>query len=180
LELLELLSASNGFVTFESALVVFPSDDAQGVPGLARWNAPAGWRRHYEDVLSPEHICFAHDLFGLQFATSPAGVVKFNPATGGVTPYAASISGWAERLLANFNEDTSWRIAEQWQIAHRSLLPNERLLPKRPFVPNAYAIANLIPMGGESAMEKWGKWHRTIRDLREGETIYLSEWTLED
>ncbi len=134
LDLITLLNSRNGFSAFESALVVFPSVEKLGVPGVREWNDLTNWRHRYRGVLADEYICFAQDLFGGQFAVSTPGIVRLNPENGSVTSYAHTIEEWAKRLLENYEEDTAWPLAHEWQVSNGILPPNMRLLPKIPFV----------------------------------------------
>jgi hypothetical protein len=176
-ELLEMLRVCNGFTAFESALVVFPTTEAEGVPDIFEWNAADGWRRTYLDVLSSGYFCFAHDLFGVQFAVSSEGVIRLDPESGKVTSYAGSIVEWAERLLENFEEDTAWPLAHDWQSLHRGLQPYERLLPKQPFVLGGdYIVENMVSVDCKPAMEYWGKLYNAIRSVPDGGRVSLSGW----
>ena len=62
---IDLLSRRNGFLAFESALLVRPIG---GPLDVFDWNREDGWRRGYGE--SAEGLFFfAEDLFGGQFAT---------------------------------------------------------------------------------------------------------------
>jgi hypothetical protein len=176
-ELSMLLESRNGFCAFESALVVFPTKKYDGVPGVYEWNDLTGWRRHYRTVMADEYLCFAQDLFGLQFAISNAGVIRLNPETGKVTFYARSIEEWAERLLENYAEDTGWPLAHEWQLIHGFLPANLRLLPKLPFVLGGeYEVENLVALDCQQVMDYWGKLYEAIRNLPDGQAISLAGW----
>lgn len=172
-----LLQNRNGFSAFESALVVFPSTESVGVPGVHEWNDLTGWRRHYRTVIADEYVCFAQDLFGLQFAIANSGVVRLNPESGSVTAYADTIEGWAKRLLENYEEDTAWPLAHEWQLSHGVLSPNLRLLPKLPFVLGGqYEVENLVELDCRQAMEYWGKLYEAIRNVPDGQSVSLAGW----
>lgn len=176
-QLLQLLCRRNGFATFESALVVFPGCDSKGVLGLSNWNFKLGWRRFYHGVISPNSICFAHDVFGGQFVISETGISKLDPESGEVTHYAASIDKWAQRLLNNYSEDTGWVLAHEWQVHYRPLLIAERLIPRQPFILGGdYSVSNLIAVNSVTAMEKWGRLYSAIRDIPDGTKATVYGW----
>lgn len=172
-----LLEMRNGFIAFESALVVFPTRKSKGVPGILEWNDLNGWRNVYQDVVSPEDLCFAHDLFGGQFVITKSGVIHMDPETGHVMPYADSIEGWAERLLDHYAEDTAWGLGHEWQMIHGSLPPHMRLLPKLPFVLGGeYEVENLIAVECHEAMNYWGQLYNAIKGVSDGEVVTLDGW----
>jgi hypothetical protein len=176
-DLLDVLRTRNGFTAFESALVVFPIVEVSGLPSIFEWNSVNSWRKNYIDVMPSGYFCFAQDLFGVQFAISSEGVIRFNPESGQVTSYAGSIDEWAMKLLENFEEDTAWPLAHEWQTLHRGLQPNERLLPKQPFVLGGdYVVENLVAVECKSAMEYWGQLYNAIRNVPDGGSISISGW----
>lgn len=172
-----LLQMRNGFVEFESALVVFPTTESAGVPGIHEWNNLTGWRRHYRAVITDKYICFAQDLFGLQFAIANSDVVRMNPECGSVIAYAQSIEEWAMRLLENYEEDTAWPLAHVWQMSNGVLAPNMRLLPRVPFVLGGeYVVDNLVAVECHQVMEYWGSLYEAIRDVPDGQSVRLANW----
>jgi len=172
-----LLATRNGFSAFESALVVFPTTESVGVPGIRAWNSPTGWRSFYGDVLSPEDSCFAHDLFGVQFVMTKKGVARMNPETGEFRSYADTLEGWAERLLEHFEEDTAWTLAHEWQLIHGVLPPQMRLLPKLPFVLGGeFEAHNLIAVECHQAMTQWGRFYTSIRNVPDGSPLRFDGW----
>lgn len=176
-ELGDLLSRRDGFVAFESALVVFPTRTGSGVPGIQEWNDPAGWRSRYRDVLAPEYCCFAHDLFGTQFAISPSEVIRLDPEVGHVERYASTLEEWAKRLLQNYREDTAWPLAHDWQLLNGVLPPGSRLLPRQPFVLGGeFEVDNLVAVECQQAMAFWGMLYEGIREVPEGQPVHLSGW----
>jgi len=176
-QLKALLSMRNGFFAFESSLVVFPTIDCMGVPGILEWNDLEGWRVFFRDVLASDDLCFAHDLFGIQFVITNSEVVKMNPETGDVKRYAESIEGWAERLLDNYEEDTAWVLAHEWQIKNGMLPPHMRLMPKIPFVLGGeFEVENLVAVECHQAMRYWGQLYNNIRSISDGEVIRLDYW----
>lgn len=176
-QLKALLQSRNGFSAFESALVVFPSRDSMGVPGIHEWNDLAGWRYHYQDVMASEDCCFAQDLFGLQFVIGKSGVARLNPESGNVVFYAKSIEGWAKRLLENYEEDTAWPLAHEWQILNGVLPPHMRLLPKVPFILGGeYEADNLVAVECHQAMGYWSKLCNAVRNVPDGQSVSLTGW----
>ncbi|MCC9608915.1 hypothetical protein LOC68_07870 [Blastopirellula sp. JC732] len=176
-QLKTLVECRNGFSAFECALVVFPSMDSKGVPGIHEWNDLNGWRGHYRDVIDDEDYCFAQDLFGLQFALAKSGIVRLNPESGSVSLYAKSIEDWAKRLLENYEEDTAWPLAHEWQIVNGVLPPQMRLLPKIPFVLGGeFEVDNLVAVECHQAMEYWGKLYDAIRNVPEGQRVSIPGW----
>lgn len=177
LKLQALLESRNGFSAFESALVIFPTRESIGVPGIHDWNNPQGWRYHYRYVTASDDYCFAQDLFGLQFVVSQSGVVRLNPEDGKVVPYANSIEDWAKRLLENYEEDTAWPLAHDWQLQNGVLPAHMRLLPKMPFVLGGeYEVDNLIAVECSLAMRYWSNLYDAIRNLPDGQITSLVGW----
>lgn len=175
-ELAQVLGVKNGFVAFESALLVLPSRRADGVPGLAEWNDPKGWLRHY-DRLKSAAVFFAQDAFAGQFGITEANVIRLNPETGETTPVADSLEDWAGRILDEYNMETGWSVAREWQRAHGPLVPGHRLLPKRPFVLGGdFVPENLVAMSATDAMEKYGSLYRQVRDIPDGRTATITGW----
>lgn len=172
-----LLESRNGFSAFESALVVFPSRDSMGVPGIHEWNDLEGWRYHYRDVTASDEYCFAQDLFGLQFVIAQSGVLRLNPENGKIVPYASSIEDWAKRLLENYEEDTAWPLAHDWQNHNGVLLAHMRLLPRLPFILGGeYEVDNLVAVECRQAMGYWGKLYNAIRNVPDGQSVSLAGW----
>ena len=180
-ELHKLLTSRNGFVAFESALVVFPSTRFDEVPGVIEWNDLNGWKRHYLDVLPKESICFAQDAFGDQFAISKSCILRMNSETGTVQEYSDSIEGWAERILENYMADTGWPLAHEWQVLHGPLSPHMRLLPRIPFVLGGeFDESNLVAVESQSAMEFLGRLYQAIREVPDGQPITILDWFREN
>jgi len=176
-EIQALLNNKNGFVAFECALVVFPTIDSQSVIGLDSWNDLNGWRRWYRGCIKDEVVCFAHDLFGGQFAASERGIIRLDPESGEVTEYAESVHQWAASLLANYPEDTGWPLAHEWQEANGPISPAERLLPKQPFILGGdYVVENLTLIDARVAMDNWGRLYEAIQSVPDGQEITISEW----
>jgi hypothetical protein len=120
-----LYSLKNGFRALDDALLVLPAETTGSLPGLAAWNAQTGWRRWFD--LDDRLTFFAMDAALRQFAIDAQGaVVRFDPVTEEVTPFAADLDAWAERVIAG---EAAQHLARAWQIMHRPLLTEERLVP---------------------------------------------------
>jgi hypothetical protein len=176
-EVQSMLDRKNGFAAFECALIVFPTIDTPSIPSLDSWNELVGWRRWYRGVISDEVVFFAEDLFGGQFGALEKEIVRFDPESGDVTHYAKSLFQWAEKLLANYAEDTGWPLAHEWQVTNGPILPHQRLLPKHPFILGGdYIVDNMTLVDTKSAMENWGRLFQAIRAIPDGEVATVSGW----
>lgn len=176
-DILAMLQSKNGFVAFEAALLVFPATRGGAVPGLESWNREGGWRRFYCDCIPTDSVFFAEDLFGGQFGAVASEIIRFDPESGTVQHYAASLDDWAKTLLANYAEDTGWPLAHEWQLLHGPLALSQRLLPIQPFVLGGdYVVENLVAVDNARAMEHWGRLFQAIRLLPDGETVTVSGW----
>lgn len=172
-----MLQAKNGFVAFEGALLVLPATDGGEVPGLGSWNREGGWRRLYSDCIPADSVLSAEDLFGGQFGAVASEIIRFDPESGTVQHYAASLDAWAKTLLANYAEDTGWPLAHEWQLLHGPLALSQRLLPRQPFVLGGdYVVENLVAVDNIQAMQHWGALFQAIRHVPEGERITVSGW----
>ena len=76
-EHVNLLAERNGFLAFESALLVRP---VGGPRDVWDWNSAQGWRAGYGD-LADGLFFFAEDVFGGQFAIVHDEIVTFDPET---------------------------------------------------------------------------------------------------
>src|SRR4051812_2019893 len=142
-ELYDLLLRRNGFLAFESALHVYPSDPACP-DDIGRWNSADLWRGCYAD-LAAGAVFFAQDVFGEQFAITPEGVMRFDPETGDRRWMASTIAEWAKGILENHRQQTGWPAAHDWQTANGVLYRGRRLVPRKPFVlQGEYEIDNLV------------------------------------
>lgn len=176
-DLASLLRARNGFVAFESALVVFPRTQVDGVPGVQEWNNPHGWRAVYRQVVPADIVFFASDLFCGLYGTSDSQIVVFNPETGEVQHYADTLDHWAKRLLENYTHDTGWPLATAWQRLHGPLPASKRLLPIQPFVLGGdYVVHNLIAIDFVRAIESWARLYLQIREVPDGGRVVATNW----
>lgn len=120
-ELAGLLSRSNGFVAFESALYVFPLGVVfDPAISLESWNEPGLWRAGY-GAMADGLLFFAQDIFGGQFALSWGGVVSFDPETGDVSQIGDDLDAWAAEILADYELLTGFPLAHAWQQCHGQL-----------------------------------------------------------
>jgi RHS repeat-associated protein len=172
-ELAEILSRRNGFYAYESALLVRPLRH-QGPPvGLLEWNGHGLWRDQYVVDLS-EVLFFAEDIFGGQFCLRGDQVCSFDPETGLFEVTGASLGGWINDLLADYEFRTGYPLAHGWQVMNAPLPPGVRLLPKTPFVCGGkYEVENLYPLNDVKAMRFRASIANQIRDLPDGSQIIL-------
>ena len=141
-----LYELKNGFRALDDALLVLPAESSGSMPGLTAWNAADGWRRWFD--LDERLTFFAMDAVLRQFAIDADGaVVRFDPVTEQLTPFAADLDAWAEQLIAG---GAGQHLARSWQVMHRSLLTEERLLPSA-------LGSGLTPMHLSDAMELLGE-----------------------
>lgn len=176
INLFELLSIKNGFVAFESALQVFPTKKAKGVPGLFDWNAPEGWRIHYDTIQQPV-LFFSQDLFACQFGISSSGIIHFNPESGKISKHSISLKEWAQKILTDYDFETGWSIGKKWQEINGVLLNEFRLLGKVPFVMGGnYDVSNMKAVKLNEAMDKLGKLYQQIKNIPDGTSIKIKDW----
>jgi hypothetical protein len=172
-ELIEMLSARNGFFAFGLALHVFPSQSTELSWGLPEWNMPGLWKYEYLSFVDPG-LSFAEDVFGNQFTFKDGGIHHFEVETGALKPIARSIEQWAALILANDRLWTGWPIAQQW-AEHASPIPlHMRLHPATPFIcGGSYEVENLRPIDASEMMVKWGSFARQIHGLPDGTKIKI-------
>jgi hypothetical protein len=166
-----ILSRTNGFYAFESALHVFPLTGHPGTFGIDSWNDPGLWRDLYRG-LADGFLFFAEDVFGGQFALKDDRICSFDPETGESTQIAKSLDEWARALLDDFEVMTGHPIAHQWQVANGPVRPGDRLIPKVPFVLGGdYSMSNLIVMDAARGMRFRAELAVQIRDLPDGTPV---------
>ena len=172
-ELIELLTARNGFFAFGPALHVFPTASSDLSWGLVEWNMPGLWKQEYLSFVDPG-LCFAEDLFGNQFSIKDGTVQFFEVETGALKPFAPSLGKWADAVLADDQYWTGWPIAERW-AEHDGPVPlHKRLHPATPFVcGGSYEVDNLRPVDAAEMMAMWGSFARQIHGLPDGATIRM-------
>jgi hypothetical protein len=175
-EVFRMLQLKNGFYAFEQALHVFPvGSDITSTATLEDWNSQTLWRNAYAD-LTDGLLFFAEDILGDQFCISgiQSGVFRFDSERGETTNIAASIEGWAHKILSDYRVETGWPLANQWQTKHGPLLLGTRLQPKIPFVyGGAYALDNLWAGDSVEGMLFKGEVALKVRDLPEGSQVQM-------
>ena len=171
-ELGALLSDLNGFALFNYGVQVFHAGPSGLGPGLGAWNAPGTWKDTYGD-LADGLLCFAQDLFGVQFAIEEGRrVVTFDPETGERENVGPDLDSWAGWLLEQPDVRGVRSFATVWQDTHGALGHDERLLPVKPFVLGGeYEVDNLVVRDAVTAMRIRGQLARQLRDLPDGTPI---------
>jgi hypothetical protein len=175
-ELHSIFIKKNGFLAFESALLLFPTATVESIRSLAEWNSPAGWRRFYK-AIPPEAIFFAEDVFACQFGIGKETVLKLNPESGNIDEHSACLEEWAGKILADYDAETGWSLAREWQQTNGPLPLGHRLLGKRPFVLGGdYSLDNLVAVDGWVAMEKLGYLFNQIKNVPDGNRVTVKGW----
>ncbi len=170
-ELRRLLDRRNGFLAFESALLVLPAAGAGGLPGLVEWNRPDGWTRHYDRLPEPT-IFFGLDLFAEAFGIAPSGVLRLGTETGEVETIAPTLEGWAARILADHRQQTGWPLGRDWQRLRGPLPLASRLVGRKPFfLGGEHSVENLRTVSIGEAMEWLGYLCSETRDLPDGTSV---------
>lgn len=167
-----LLGLRNGFYAFDSALHVFPRGTGDEPMSVELWNTPSLWRSAYPAVPSGWEF-FAEDAFGDQFVLLPDGSVgRFAAETGEVSPFARDVDGWASALLAEYEMETGWPMAQAWQALHGPLRVGQRLVPRVPFVSGgAFSVENLYAVDAVEGMRARGSLARQVAGVADGETM---------
>ncbi|MEV8442645.1 SMI1/KNR4 family protein [Actinosynnema sp. NPDC051121] len=173
-ELAGLLSVTNGFAVFDYGVQVFHSGPGGLGPELSAWNDDAAWKFTYGG-LADDLLCFAQDLFGVQFAIEGGRRVSaFDPETGERRTIGGSLDDWAEWLLAEPDKRGTRSFAGRWQDEHGPLGHDDRLLPRTLFVLGGeYTDDNLVVCDAVTAMRVRGPVARQVHGLRDGTTIRL-------
>lgn len=169
-DLQALLSARDGFFAFESALEVFPLSSGTLAHSLGEWNAAELWRRSY-NILNPEGICFAQDVFGVQFVLSDK-VRSFDPETGELAVLANSLGDWSEKILREHEVLTGFPLAHAWQRKNGPLRYKNRLVPKIPFVLGGkFELSNLVAMDSAKSMRLRAELALQLKDVPDGAQV---------
>jgi hypothetical protein len=167
--LAELLAARNGFVAFESALLVRGGGD--GSLGLRAWNDDAAWRYAYAGMADGLYF-FAEDVFGYQFAIAGDEVVRFDPEVGESSAFAPTIEAWAGLLLDDVENLTGWPLARDWQSARGPLRLGRRLIPTIPFVlGGAFTVENVHQLDDYHGMRLRGDIAVQLKDVPDGAQV---------
>ena len=171
-ELLQLLQRKNGFYAFEAALHVFPIS-SRDCMSLEEWNSDSLWRAGYRD-LAEGLLFFAEDILQNQFCLSVEGIVRFDSETGLRAPMAVTIEEWAEKVLANYLQETGWIFASKWQAQDGPIPAGKRLMPKTPFfLGGAHSLENLWLGDAVEGMRFKADLALQTRDLPDGAQIRL-------
>lgn len=179
-ELREVLSLRNGFLAFESALLVRSWHDVDSMQGIASWNALNNWRHAYGNA-AEGLVFFAEDLFGCQFALSEHGIVRFNPETGDRDHFGSTIENWARLILADHRGATGWPVGHDWQKAFGMLPLGYRLAPRRPFVLGGdYVVSNLVAEKDDRLMRNLANVCAAIRNIPDGARVEISGWPYQE
>lgn len=164
-----MLGRLNGFIAFESALVVRGVGDEPG--DLEGWNSPNGWRKDF-GALADGLYFFAEDIFGSQFAIADQGIVVFDPETGRRRPLASSVEDWADQLLDDYEFLTGFPLARAWQELHGQIPWGTRLTPRQPFVAGGqFELGNLRATHDAEGMQERATFAKKIHDIPDGGKI---------
>ena len=127
IELEALLHLRDGFRAVGGALFVRPSVSVAQIRGCEEWNSLTLWRGVYRHATML--YFFAEDVHGRQFAIHRGAIVRFDPATGRVDPWADDLEGWAGRALDDATSLGRDRVAG-WEVGHGPLRSHDRLQPR--------------------------------------------------
>jgi hypothetical protein len=168
-ELATLLGRGNGFLAFESALLVRGA--GPGALGLAAWNSDAGWRPAFGGMADGVFF-FAEDVFGCQWGVAGEDVVAFDPETGETVPFAETVTEWAGMVVDDRDYLTGYPAARDWQRAHGPLPLGHRLVPAVPFVLGGeYEPANLVAVDAYDGMRLRGRMAVQLKDIPDGALV---------
>lgn len=172
-ELSEVLSISNGFYAFESALHIFGTSPDRADWSLEEWNSPELWRSAYGN-LDPSGVFFGEDLFGGQFLSSHAGIFYFDPETAEAEHLASSLEEWAMILLDEYDFYTGHSLAHEWQIKFGKIENRKRVVPKIPFaLGGEFELSNLRSSDAVEAMKFRGDLANQLQKLPDGQSVRL-------
>ena len=165
-----LLSVRNGFLAFESALLV-PPFLGDGSPNCIAELNRGTWR---EDLL-PNHgpiIFFGVDAFGDVFGIGRDGVVHHSIIGGTTEKIAQNLDGWANAILDDYDYLTGWSLAAEWQKQNRPLVPFERLMIyPPPALGGEFAIDRMSAVPLAEWLDFAGTLYQQIKDLPDGAQI---------
>jgi hypothetical protein len=168
-----LLTIKNGFYAFEGALHVLPSASSPQSIGLVEWNHPSLWRGAFPDMPSTS-ICFAQDIFGVQFCIDEYGVATFDPETGGIERICENIEQWAGLILSDCALWTGHPLAHEWQQQHGKLPNGMRLVPIIPFVLGGpFEVSNLHVLEAATSQRMRGEIAAQLKGLPDGTRVRL-------
>lgn len=168
-----LLDLKNGFCAFEGALHVYSDGGAPGERGLVEWNADGLWKSEYQGM-AKGLLCFAEDVFGMQFCLKDGGISRFDPETGEAETMAPDLENWAEMILRDYEFWTGYRLAREWQEEHGPIPKGMRLVPSTPFVlGGGFTTKNLHALEAVKGMCYRASIAVQIRDLPDGASVNL-------
>jgi hypothetical protein len=167
----DLLALKNGFFAFESALHVFPhAADAPSIT-LDRWNAETLWKNEYGPLVQGLFF-FAEDIFGNQFGLSGEMVCFFDAETGQTEKIADCVGEWAEIILKDYEQLTSYPVAHWWQKQFGPIKASSRLMLKQPLALGGnYDLKNVFEVDRVEGMKLRGHIALQIKDLPDGTQI---------
>ncbi|WP_181923678.1 SMI1/KNR4 family protein [Streptomyces inhibens] len=174
-ELATLLTRHNGLTAFNAGLQVFRAGSEGMGPDLQKWNDLQTWKHTYEG-LADGLLCFAQDLFGVQFALdNDAQVVRFDPETAERTALGDTLEDWARWLLADPDVRGAHAFATSWQDRHGALAHDQRLIPLRFFtLGGAYEDDNLAVKDAAQCMRIRGPLAQTLYRLPDGANFQMT------
>jgi hypothetical protein len=172
-QLVEFLTAKNGFYAFENALHVLPASGSTATTDLERWNDVGLWKGLYSDPRS-DFTFFAEDVFANQFGFSQGVIYRFEPETGEVLQMAGDLEEWAEKVINDCNVETGYPLAKRWRELHGPLPAGMRLFPKTPFVLGGdYDIDNVFALETIEGLSYLADICRQIEALPDGSQVRL-------
>ncbi len=176
-ELAQLLSHTNGFSLFGSAVQVYRAGvDGLG-PELLAWNTGGPWKDSFGG-LADECFCFGQDVLGTQFAVADDRVVLFDPETADTEVLGRTLDDWASWLLDDPLVNATVGLTVEWERARGALEPHERLVPLQLIaLGGELALDNLVVREAAEALRIRGPIARQLHDLPDGAEVHL---TVED
>ena len=168
-----LLRDRRGLVTDCRAFVVLPLFAADGYPSVREWNR-SGWRARYADVLG-DGVCFAMDLFGMQYVWTPDAVRKLNPEDGELTTLSsASAAAFAEAMIRDWEIETGAPLAADWRAEKGPLTGMQRLVPRAPFLlGGGFEVENLVSLPAAAALSILGEMKEQVAGVPNGTGVRL-------
>jgi hypothetical protein len=127
LELEALLHLRDGFRALGGALWIRPTVTVAQIRGQEEWNSLTLWRQLYRHATTIHF--FAEDVHGRQFGLHKGAIVRFDPASGAIDPWAEDLEGFAARAIDEASALGRERVAA-WEAAHGTLRAHDRLQPR--------------------------------------------------